>query len=162
MISPVFEVIVKGMHSIIIPDNIALPFIEKGHSRVKAKATFKTKNLEFFAALRKYQGHYTMMFSKNKQRELGLLPNDYFHLQFFEDISKYGVEVPEEFEAVLLSDHDAHQIFESFTKGKQRGIIYMISRFKDSQKKIDKTLILCKNLKRGIRENKELLKTTLS
>ena len=72
--------------------------------------------------------------------------------------SKYGVEVPEEFEAVMLSDYDAYQIFESFTKGKQRGIIYMITRFKDSQKKIDKTLLLCENLKRGIRDNKDLLK----
>ena len=158
MKSPVFEVTVTGMHSIIIPDAIALPFIEKGHSRVKVKATFETRSIAFFAALRKYHGQFTMMFSKNKQKELGLLPNDYFQVQFFEDTSKYGVEVPEEFEAVLLSDHDAYQIFESFTKGKQRGIIYMITRFKDSQKKIDKTLVLCENLKRGIRENKELLK----
>jgi len=158
MESQVFEVLVNGMHSITIPNGIALPFIEKGHSRVKVKATFGAMTIEFYAALRKYHGHYTMMFSKNKQKELGLLPNDYFQLQLFEDTSKYGVEVPEEFEAVMLSDYDAFQIFESFTKGKQRGIIYMITRFKDSQKKIDKMLVLCENLKRGIRENKDLLK----
>lgn len=158
MESSIFEVSVKGMHSVVIPNQIAIPFIEKGHSRVKVQATFETKTIEFFAAVRKYHGQYTMMFSKNKQKELGLLPNDYFQMQFFEDTSKYGVDVPEEFEAVLLSDYDAYQIFESFTKGKQRGIIYMITRFKDSQKKIDKTLVLCENLKRGIRENKDLLK----
>ena len=158
MESPPFEIAVMGMHSIVVPNPMALPFIEKGHSRVKVKATFQDKSIEFHAALRKYQGQYTMMFSKNKQKELGLLPNDHFTLQLFEDTSKYGVEVPEEFEAVMLSDHDAHQIFESFTKGKQRGIIYMITRFKDSQKKIDKTLILCENLKRGIHDNRELLK----
>ena len=158
MESPVFEVSVKGMHSIIVPDEIIVPFIERGHSRVKVKASFESKTIEFFAAVRKYHGKFTMMFSKNKQKELGLLPNDYFQMQFFEDTSKYGVEVPEEFEAVLLSDYEAYQIFESFTKGKQRGIIYMITRFKDSQKKIDKTLVLCENLKRGIRDNKDLLK----
>jgi len=98
------------------------------------------------------------MFSKNKQKTLHIFPNDYFGLQFFEDTSKYGVAVPEEFEAVLLSDYDAHQIFESLTKGKQRGLIYMIDRFKSSQKRIDKTLLLCENLKRGLRDNKELLK----
>lgn len=158
MESPVFEVSVKGTHSIIVPDQIAVPFIEQGHSRVRVKATFETKTIEFFAAVRKYNDQFTMMFSKSKQKELGLLPNDYFQIQFFEDTSKYGVEVPEEFEAVLLSDYEAYQIFESFTKGKQRGIIYMITRFKDSQKKIDKTLVLCENLKRGIRDNKDLLK----
>lgn len=159
MESPVFEVSVKGMHSIIVPDKIAVPFVELGHSRVKVKASFESKTIEFFAAVRKYQGQFIMMFSKNKQKELGLLPNDYFHMQFFEDTSEYGMDVPEEFEAVLLSDYHAYQIFESFTKGKQRGIIYMITRIKDSQRKIDKTLILCENLKRGIRENKELLKS---
>ena len=146
------------MHSIIIPDEITKPFIEMGHSRVRVEATFESKTIDFYAAVRKYNGQYTMMFSKNKQKELGLLPNDLLQLQFFEDTSKYGVEVPEEFEAVMLSDYDAYQIFESFTKGKQRGIIYMIDRFKDSQRKIDKTLVLCENLKRGIRDNKDLLK----
>ena len=58
----------------------------------------------------------------------------------------------------MMSDPDAFEIFEAFTKGKQRGIIYMILRFKSSQKKIDKLLILCENLKRGIRDNRELLK----
>ncbi len=159
MQSAIFEVAVRGTHSIVIPDHVAEPFVQKGYSRVKVRASFETKTIEFFAALRKYYGQYTMMFSKNKQKELGLLPNDYFQLQFFQDTSKYGVEVPEEFEAVMLSDYEAFQIFESFTKGKQRGIIYMITRFKDSQKKIDKTLVLCENLKRGVRENKELLKS---
>ncbi len=158
MQSIVFEVSVHGMHGIIIPDKIALPFIEKGYSRVRVKASFDEITIEFYAALRKYRGEFIMMFSKNKQKELGLSTNDNFQLQLFEDTSKYGVEVPEEFEAVMLSDYDAYQIFESFTKGKQRGIIYMITRFKDSQKKIDKTLLLCENLKRGIRDNKDLLK----
>ena len=158
MKSPIFEVAISGTHNISIPDKMAVPFIEAGKSRVQVKATFEDRSISFHAALRKYQGHYVMMFSKSKQKELQLLPNDQFQLQLFEDTSTYGVEVPEEFEAVLSSDLEAFKIFESFTKGKQRGIIYMITRFKDSQRKIDKTLILCENLKRGIRENKELLK----
>ncbi|MGD1945486.1 MAG: YdeI/OmpD-associated family protein [Croceivirga sp.] len=157
--SEIFEIVVQGTHNLIIPNNIAQPFIEAGHSRVKVKATFTDRSITFFAALRRYHGQFTMMFSKNKQKALGLLPEDYFQLQFFEDNSKYGVDVPEEFEAVMLTDYDAYQIFESFTKGKQRGIIYMITRFKNAQKKIDKTLILCENLKRGIRDNKDLLKS---
>ncbi len=158
MQSEPFEARVQGMHSIHIPDAIADPFIAKGHSRVLVEAAFNEKKISFYAALRKYQGVYSMMFSKNKQTELGLLPNDYFSVILNEDTSKYGVEVPEEFEAVMMSDPDAFEIFEAFTKGKQRGIIYMILRFKSSQKKIDKLLILCENLKRGIRDNRELLK----
>lgn len=153
-----FEVTLMGISNLVIPDEEALPFIEAGHDRVRVEASFQHRRISFYAALRKYRGQYTMMFSKNKQKELDLLPGDVFTLQLHEDTSKYGVEVPEEFEAVMLSDYEAYQVFESFTKGKQRGIIYSIVKFKDSQRRIDKTLLLCENLKRGIRDNKELLK----
>lgn len=159
MKSEEFEVTLHGMHGVVIPENIAQPFIDNGHQRIKVNASFEGKSLSFHAALKKYQGEYRIMFSKSKQKELGIFPNDYFKMQFFEDTSKYGVEVPEEFEAVLLSDYDAYQIFESFTKGKQRGIIYMIKKFKNAQKRIDKSLVLCENLKRGVRDNKQLLQS---
>ena len=159
MESKVFEVTIQGMHSIVVPDKVAEPFIKGGHKRVKVRASFEDKSLELHAALNRYRGQYTIMFSKSNQKELGIFPNDYFQLQLFEDTSKYGVEVPEELEAVLQSDYDAYQIFESFTKGKQRGIIYAIARYKNPQTRIDKSLMLCENLKRGIRDNKELLKS---
>lgn len=158
MESDVFEVTIQGMHSVVIPDTIAETFINAGHKRVKVRASFEDKTLELHAALNRHQGQYTIMFSKANQKTLGIFPNDYFRLQLLEDTSKYGVDVPEELEAVLLSDYQAYQIFESFTKGKQRGIIYAIARYKNSQTRIDKSLLLCENLKRGVRDNKELLK----
>lgn len=158
MKSPTFEVHIQGTHSIAVPEEIYGPFLEHGHKRVKVQATFEEKSLEFFAALQKRNGAVYIMFSKNKQKELGLFPNDYFQLQFFEDTSKYGVDMPEELEAVLTSDYDAWTLFESFTDGKKRGIIYMIVRYKNPQTRIDKSILLCENLKRGVRDNKELLK----
>nr|WP_299069246.1 YdeI/OmpD-associated family protein [uncultured Allomuricauda sp.] len=157
--SKIFEVAVQGTHNLAIPDDIVLPFLEKGFKRVQVEASFEGRSITFHGALQKRHGSYFMMFSKNHQKALEIFPNDYFQLQFFEDTSKYGVEVPEEFSAVLYSDADAHRIFESFTAGKKRGIIYMISRYKNSQTRIDKSILLCENLKKGIRENKELLKT---
>lgn len=47
-----------------------------------------------------------MMFGKRYQKELGVFPNYYFKLQFFKGTSKYGLDMPEELEAVLLSDYD--------------------------------------------------------
>lgn len=159
MESPVFEISLQGSHTLVLPDHIVNPFLEQGKKRVVVKASFENKELTFHAAISKYHGNYIMMFSKAKQKELGVFPNDYFKLQFFEDTSKYGVEVPEEFEAVLLSDFDAFQIFEKLTKGKQRSIIYAIGRHKNVQTRIDKTILVCENLKRGIRDNKDLFKT---
>ena len=100
-----------------------------------------------------------MMFGKRYQKVLGIFPNDYFQLQFFEDDSKYGVEMPEELDAVLQSDPEAFQIFDSFTDGKKRGIIYGVLSYKNSQTRIDKSILICENLKRGIRHNPDLLKS---
>ena len=146
--------------NIYISNKIFTPFAEKNMSRVKVELTTEIKSIEFYAAVKrdKKSGDFKMMFSKAKQKELGLSLGDEFEIQLFEDTSKYGVEMPEELEAVLMSDYDAFTIFESFTKGKQRSIIYGVLRFKSSQQKIDKALIMCKNLKRGNHEPIKMFK----
>lgn len=160
MKSKVFEIAVTGSYySLLLPEEIVKPFLERDLKRVKAKASFKGKELTFHGAIQKRNGKYYMMFGKRYQKELGVFPNDYFQLQFFEDTSKYGVEMPEELDAVLKSDYEANEIFESFTPGKKRGIIYMILGYKNSQTRIDKSILVCENLKRGIRNNPELLKS---
>lgn len=154
-----FEVSIKGTHSISLPEHTVEPFLAKGQKRVQVVATHEGNSISFHGALQKRKGLYFLMFGKLNQKKLGIFPNDYFTLQFFEDTSKYGVDMPEELDAVLLSDYEAFQIFESFTAGKKRGIIYMISRYKNSQTRIDKSLLLCENLKRGIRNTMEMLKS---
>ena len=160
MKSEVFEIAVTGKYyALQLPDHIVKPFLAQNMKRVKAKASFEEKELTFYGAIQRRNGKYFMMFSKRHQAKLGVFPNDYFQLQFFEDTSKYGVEMPEELDAVLSSDFEAHEIFESFTPGKKRGIIYAISRYTNSQTRIDKSILLCENLKRGIRDNQFLLKS---
>lgn len=158
MKSEVFEVSIKGSHALQIPEEHARPFLEKGHSRVKVKAVFEDKILEFHAALQTYNGQLVMTFGKRYQKELGVFPNDYYQLQLIEDDSKYGVEVPEELQAVLDSDPEALDILESFSDGKIRSLIYSISRYRNSQTKIEKSLLLAENLKRGIRDPRDLFK----
>ena len=122
-------------------------------------ATFQGERISFHAAIQKREGKYVMMFGKNYQKTLGIFPNDILQLQFLEDDSKYGVVLPEEFEAVLFSDPDAYDLFETLTPGRKRGLIYAIARYRNSQTRIDKTLQLCERLKRGIRDPRELLKS---
>ncbi len=153
-----FEVRVQGYHSIYIPDSIADVFVNAGHKRVLVKAFHQDKIHTFHAALQKIKGQYQMTFGKKHQKAIGLDTHDSFSLQFFEDTSKYGVEMPEEFQAVLDSDPEAFAMFEGLTDGKKRSIIYTLLRYKNSQTRIDKALILTENLKMGITDMKELLK----
>ena len=158
MKSQVFEVSLYSDHSIIVPERIVQKFINQGHKRVIVKIIFKGKSLQFHAALQKYHGNFHITFNKQNQKKLGIFPSDFFQVQLFEDTSKYGVEMPEEFDAVLQSDYEASEIFESLTDGKKRSLIYYILKIKNSQTRIDKALIITENLKRGIRDNRELIK----
>ncbi|MFP2994477.1 YdeI/OmpD-associated family protein [Spongiivirga sp. MCCC 1A20706] len=153
-----FTVTLHRGYLIEIPYNIAIKFYEKGHKRVQLIAIFENNELKIHAALNKRKDHFFIMFGKNNQKSIGVKKDDTFEVQLVEDTTKYGVEMPEELDAVLLSDYDAFKIFESLTMGKKRSIIYMISRFKTSQMRIDKSLLLTENLKRGIRDQRELLK----
>lgn len=160
MKSPIFEISITGSYyNLQLPEEIVIPFLKKSQKRVKVHAHFRDKELWFHGAIQKRKGLYYMMFGKRYQKELGVHPNDYFQLQFFEDDSEYGVELPEEFEAVMFSDYEANQAFESLTDGKKRGLIYAIARYKNSQTRIDKTILLCENLKRGITNPREMLKS---
>ncbi len=154
-----FEVTVSGTHAISLPIAVIKPFLDANKKRVKVQASHKDKIINFHAALQKRKDQYFLIFGKKNQKALGVFPNDYFELQFFEDTSKYGVDIPEELEAVFLSDYEASQIFEAFTDGKKRGIIYMIAGYKGSQTRIDKSLLVCENLKRGVRDHRLLLKS---
>ena len=154
-----FEVTLADKQSIILPKEPIKDFIKWDHKRIRVLASFEAKKIEFYAALKKEKtGLHRIYFSKVKQKELGVFMNDYFTLQIFEDTSKYGVDISEELEAVLLSDYEAYEIFENLTPGRQRSIIYAISRYKSPQSRVDKALIFTENLKRGIKDPKLWLK----
>ena len=156
--SNVFEVTINSMHSILLPENEVLPFVEKNHDRIRVIFTYKDKSVSVHASLKKIAGHYRASLNKALQKELGIFPSDYFNAQIFEDTTTYGVDMPEEFQAVLDSDLEGFQVFESLTRGKQRSLIYAIKRHKNSQTKIDKSLKCMDNLKRGIRDPKLLFR----
>ena len=63
------------------------------------------------------------------------------------DNSKYGMEMPEELEALLEQDHEGERRFEMLTPSKQRYIIHYVSQVKSSQLKIDRAIMLINNLK---------------
>ena len=158
MVSERFEVTITGTHGVKIPESMALPFVNAGHKRVKMSAWYQDKRIDFHGAIHFYQGNYMISFGKRYQKELGVSLNDYFDLQLSEDHSKYGVEMPEEFAAVLESDPEAFAFFEKLTQGKKRSLIYYILRFKNSQTRIDKAIIITDNLKMGITDQRELIR----
>lgn len=159
MKNPVFEVILLDKYGTSLPEKHVRPFVEANGKRAKINASNNEKSIVFYAHLKKETtGNYRIFFSKAKRDELNICVGDMVTFQLFKDESKYGVEVPEALDAVLLSDYDAYSIFEKLTPGKQRSIIYFIKRIKNVQTQVDKSILMTENLKRGITDAKLLFK----
>jgi hypothetical protein len=72
------------------------------------------------------------------QKKLG----DKIHFELNEDPNPLGVHMPEVLETVIEQDEHLKTIFESLTPGKKRNIIHQISRIKDIDKQIQKSIKL--------------------
>ena len=147
----------EGRHSVIIPDKLAQAMLSSGKKRVLVKGRYAEKQVQFHAALQKIKGVYRIMFSKINQKLIGLDPTTGFEIRLLPDTSKYGVDVPEEFSAVLASDPLAAENLEKLSDGLKRSLIYYVKRFKSSQTRIDMTLIIAENLSLGITNGRELV-----
>ncbi len=146
-----------GTHSIAMPDSLVAPFLERGERRAVVVASFEGKEVRFHAALQKRKGIYWIMFSKKHQKVLGLFPNDVFEIRLEKDTSEFGAPMPPELEEVLRQDPEAEALFKGLTPGACRSVIYAVSRYKSSQRRIELAFTICERMKAGIRSSRELV-----
>jgi uncharacterized protein YdeI (YjbR/CyaY-like superfamily) len=66
--------------------------------------------------------------------------------------------MPEELREVLDTDPEAGRVFDSLTEGNKRGLMYLVSQVKSSDKRIERSFIIAAKLKRGITSPREILK----
>lgn len=85
--------------------------------------------------------------NKARQKKWNLNEDEELTIMIELDHSKYGVPVPEEFDALLDQDREGAKLFEQLTPGEQRYIINYVNGVKSSQKKIDRAILLINNLK---------------
>ena len=85
--------------------------------------------------------------NKKRMKKFGVDQGDEVEVKLELDHSKYGMEMPEELEALLEQDREGERRFEMLVPSKQRYIIHYVSQVKSSQKKIDRAIMLINNLK---------------
>jgi hypothetical protein len=68
-------------------------------------------------------------------------------IQIRPDTSKYGMPIAEEMEAVLETDEIFCEYFDRLTPGKKRNLIYAVNKVKNTDKRIEKALIIADHLK---------------
>lgn len=83
----------------------------------------------------------------NQKKRIGLAAGDMVKVLFVKDESKYGLPLPEEFEEVLKQDLEGDKLFHALTAGKQRSILYQLSKPKDIDIRIHQALLIVDHLK---------------
>ncbi len=91
-------------------------------------------------------GSYIMVNKKIRER-LGLKEGDPVTLQLKKDTSEYGMPMPESLQVMLDQDDTGSNYFHALTPGKQRSLIYLVSKVKNIDKQINKALAILDHLK---------------
>ena len=91
-----------------------------------------------------------------KKNDLSL--GDELTVRLEPDISKYGMPLPVELEELLLQEPDFELYFDKLTPGKQRALIFQVSKLKRENKRVEKSIVISRYLveQKGRLDFKEL------
>ena len=101
----------------------------------------------FQCALLPWGELFYIIVNKKKRDALGIVAGDTVDVLLVKDESKYGLPMPEEFAEVLNQDPDGDKLFHALSEGKQRSILYQLSKPRDIDVRIHQALIIVEHLK---------------
>lgn len=106
------------------------------------------------------EGSACVTIQSKRLKELKKTIGDDVEVQFFKDESTYGVEVAEEIAEYWSQDPEAFRRFSQLTPSMQRYILNYVTTVKNPDKRMERTLLLMRNLLRSA-EGKETFKELL-
>lgn len=131
-------------HRIIIPKNVAENFLENNDRRVVCTIN---NNIIIHAALMPADGDYFIMINKSIRKKLSISEGSALQIELEKDTSKYGMEMPNEFQEMLDQESDAFDYFSKLTPGKQRTLIHLVGKVKNTDSRVRKSLAITEHLK---------------
>ena len=132
---------------IIIPDEIFLEMMQLAPD--KRIICCINNSISFHCGMLPKNTFHYIILSKEKIKLLNLKINDEISVIIVPDKSEFGMEMSEELQEVLFADPDGRLLFDKLTSGRKRSIIYLISKTKNSQLRIEKSFVFLEHLKRN-------------
>jgi hypothetical protein len=128
-----------------VPDKIYQEFKKAGIKRVVVR--YKEMVERPAAFMGKGDGSFFLMINKAEAKKLKLEIGESVDVSIEKDKSKYGMPMPEEMQELMDQDPEANKHFHALTPGVQRSLLYILGKPKQSQKRLEKAIILCEYLK---------------
>lgn len=130
---------------ILVPEAVSRIFLDKGITRVVCTLN---DSLSFQCALMpRGEGIYFININKKIREDLQLKQGMQVQASLVEDVSTYGLPMPEELGELLGLDEEGDRLFHALTPGKQRNLLYIAGQPKTSDKRIERALVVVAHLK---------------
>mgnify|MGYP000530461179 CR=1 FL=1 len=137
-----FDWNIWGYH---LPVNAAITeeMTSETHRRVKC---IINGTVTMHSALMLIDGGSYILVNKTNRTKLGLQLGKRVEVEIEKDTSEYGIPMPESFLVLLDQDEVGSRYFHALTPGKQRSLIYLVSKVKRVDKQINKGLAILDHL----------------
>ncbi|WP_228693474.1 YdeI/OmpD-associated family protein [Lunatimonas sp.] len=126
-----------------VPDPIANSYMEGDNRRV---LVWVENSPKLHLALMKHSDYWFVLINKALVTSLSIREGQTLQVRMEKDRSTYGHEMPVELQEILHQDEAAHAYFHALTMGKQRALIYLVSKVKNSQSRLNKALAISSHL----------------
>ena len=127
-----------------IPDHVAGKMMDENHRRV---LVWINDSGPFHMALMKAKECWYVLVNQEIRTKLNLNEQNSITLKIERDHSEFGHEVPEEFQVLLDQDDEGNAHFRALTPGKQRSLIYLVTKVKNPESRMRKSLAILHHLK---------------
>lgn len=127
-----------------VPEEIALELVEGDNKRILCQLN----DLEpYHAALMKSKEYWFVLINKTLRGKLEVDEGGKLSVSLEKDHSEYGHEMPEELQVLLDQDELGNELFHALTKGKQRSLVYIVTKVKNSNSRLNKSIAIIEHLK---------------
>jgi len=127
-----------------VPDEIVVYYKEKEVKRFLAQ--FNDGDQFSCAILSAGDDGKYIIVSNDLKKRSNLVLGDKIAVRLEPDNSKYGMPLPAELKELLSQEPDFELYFEKLTPGKQRALIFQVSKLKSENKRVEKSIIISRHL----------------
>lgn len=137
-----FETGLWGYH-LPVPDDIAAEYINGKDRRVIVSLN---NSIQLHSAIMSENRYWFIMLNQQVVRNLRIQTGDKVSVCIEKDNSEYGMPMPEEMMVCMDQDEKAAEYFHNLTPGKQRSLIYIVQKVKNTDSRIRKSLAILHHL----------------
>jgi hypothetical protein len=127
-----------------VPDPIVEEMMDEKHRRV---LIWLNDAGPYHMALMKARNCWYILINQELRTKLKLDLETKIQVKISRDWSEFGHDVPEEFQVLLDQDEEGNGYFRKLTPGKQRSLIYLVTKVKNPESRMRKSLAILHHLK---------------